>query len=204
MAHVSGSAPIDPVRLERAVGIRVCQLREGVGASRDDLARAAQRAGLYKWDAGRVAHMERGRVSASIPTLIGVASALAEVSGRPIGVSELVPRGGDIQLGEGQVIPAADLRAALAGRAIGPRTAETRTNPQLEQGWGKVDDRLVVELGMSPESVRSAVRKLYGRTATEERDARAGVGATAQKRGRVTRGLIVEVRAESNGAGDPQ
>ena len=204
MAHFSRSTPIDPVRLDRAVGIRVGQLREGAGASRDDLARAAQRAGLHKWDAGRVAHMEQGRVAASIPTLIGVASALAEVIGRPIGVAELVPRGGDIQLGEGQVIHAADLRSVLSGRAIEPVVAGIHADPQLEPGWGKVDDRLVVELGMSPESVRNVVRTLYGRTATEERDSRAGLGATAQKRGRITRGLIVEVRAEANGAGDPQ
>ncbi len=177
------------------MGSRVRDLREGAGASRDDLARAAQRAGL-NWDARRVAHLEQGRVAASIPTLVGLSSALAEISGQTVTVPDLMPLEGDIELAKGRSIRASNLRGALAGRPVEPPVIGNITDPRLEPGWGKVDDRLVADLGTVPEIVRLATRELYGRTATQERDDRAGQDATAQKRGRVTRIILDEVAAQ--------
>ncbi|WP_435594687.1 hypothetical protein [Tsukamurella tyrosinosolvens] len=169
-------------------------LREAAEASRDDVARAVQRAGL-SWDAGRVAHLEQGRVAPTIPTLIGVAQALAEVSGRGIMFAELFPAEGIVTLGDGRTIDAEALRALLSGAPAQAPVIGSIADPRLQPGWGKADDRLVAELDALPEEVRAATRELYGRTATEERDARAGEGATAQKRGRVTRHLVAEVAA---------
>ena len=183
-----------PPTLDQAVGARVRALREAAGASRDDLARAIQRAGM-RWDAGRVAHMERGRCAASIPTLIPLAAALAGVSGKPVSLADLMPPGGDVTTTHGRIISAVELWKALSGMPIDP-TASTGGYPHLEPGWGRVDDRLVAELGVAAEQVRDATRNLYGRSATEERDDRAGGGATAQKRGRITRHVLIEVRAE--------
>jgi hypothetical protein len=184
------------IPLDQAVGARVRVLREKAGASRDDLARAAQRAGL-KWDAGRIAHLEQGRVSASLPNLIGTAAALAEVSGRAIAVSDLMPLDAQVELAPGRNMRSAALRAVLSGQPVEPPPVIGNiTDPRLEPGWGKVDDRLVKELDTLPELIRIATRELYNRTATQERDARAGEGATAQRRGRVTRVILDEVAAQ--------
>ncbi|MBN7371104.1 helix-turn-helix domain-containing protein [Mycobacteroides abscessus] len=183
--------------LDQAVGERVRSLREAAQATRDDLARAVQRAGM-RWDAGRVAHMEQGRVAATIPTLIGVAQALSEVTGRAIVFADLMPGSGVVSFADGRTVSAASLRKVFAGEPV-PRpevpVIGNITDPTLEPGWGKVDDRLVADLDIAPEVVRAATRELYGRTATQERDARAGGGATAQKRGRVTRHILDEVIA---------
>ncbi len=183
------------VPLDQAVGARVRFLRANAGASRDDLARAAQRAGL-KWDAGRIAHLEQGRVSASLPNLIGIAAALAEVSGRAIAMSDLMPLDAWVELAPGRNMSSAVLRAVLSGQPVGPPVIEPTTDPRLEPGWGKVDDRLVKELDTPPDLIRKATRELYNRTATRERDSRAGEGATAQRRGRVTRVILDEVAAQ--------
>ena len=187
------------IPLDQAVGARVHTLRVLAGASRDDLARAAQRAGL-KWDAGRVAHLEQGRVAASVPTLIGVATALAEVSGKAMTLPDLMPVDAYIELAEGRNISSVALRAALSGQPVWQPVWQpiigNIPDPRLEPGWGKVDDRLVADLSTVPEIIRSATRELYRRTATQERDARAGQDATPQKRGRITRGILAEVSAQ--------
>lgn len=185
---------MDAVPLDLAIGGRVREIREAAGASREELARAAQRVGR-NWGADRIAHMEAARASTStIPTLVGLSAALAEVSGGPVTVRDLLPANGVIELADGWTIAAAALRAALSGQSVVvPPRIGTVTDPRLEPGWGAVDDRLVADLGTAPEVVRVATRELYGRSATQERDARAGDGATPQKRGRVTRGILTEV-----------
>lgn len=184
--------------LDEMVGARVRELRESAGASRDALARAAQRAQMPTWDAGRVAHLERGRVAPTLPTLIGLAQALTEVSGRPVTLADLMPASGTAELPDGRQLSAEFLRTALSGQPVPPPAAPaigTVTGPRLDPGWGKADDLLVRDLEIAPELLRAATRELYGRTATEERDARAGDGATTQKLGRVTRVIREEVAA---------
>ncbi len=109
--------------------------------------------------------------------------------------AELFPAEGIVTLGDGRTIDAEALRALLSGAPAQAPVIGSIADPRLQPGWGKADDRLVAELDALPEEVRAATRELYGRTATEERDARAGEGATAQKRGRVTRHLVAEVAA---------
>lgn len=190
------------VYLDAGFGARVRDLRESAGASRDALARAAQRAGL-DWDDVRVAHVEMGRASPTIPTLMGVAQALTEVAGRAVTFADLMPAVGMVSFSDGRVVSAETLRKALAGEPV-PQSAVpgvgTSTAPHLERGWGKVDDRLVADIPAAPEEIRSATRELFGRTATEERDARAGSDATPQKRGRVTRSILAEVSEQVGGA----
>lgn len=181
--------------LDKAVGDRVRTLREAAKRSRDDLARACQRAGL-RWDAGRVAHLEQGRVAATLPNLIGVAQALTELAGRGVTLAELLPAEGVVEFNDGRRMRAAGLRAALAGQPVErPAAPEigTISDPTLEPGWGKADDKLVADLGLDAYAVRAATQELFGRTATQERDARAGAEATPQKRGRVTRAIVAEV-----------
>lgn len=177
------------------MGAQVRAFREAANTSRDDLARAIQRAGM-SWDAGRVAHLEQGRVAATIPTLVGAAQALSEASGRAVAIYELLPDTGTIAFADGRTFDAASLRRALTGgpvpKPLAPKIGSV-TSPTLEPGWGKVDDRLVADLGAAPEVIYGVTREIYGHTATQERNTRAGADATAQKRGRVTRHILDEV-----------
>lgn len=131
--------------------------------------------------------------------MLGVAQALAEVVGRSITLAELMPAGGSVQFADGRVVDASVLRSVLSGGAV-PRPAvpeiSSITDPRLEPGWGKADDRLVAELGVAPEALRAVTRGLYGHSATRERDQRAGDGASPQKLGRATREILSEVAAE--------
>lgn len=77
-----------------------------------------------------------------------------------------------------------DLRATAGG--ITSRVGKARLTTELRE-------ELAVQLVWGAEE-----------TITRERDRRSGPSATPQKRGRVTRELIAEVRAELNSAGDPQ
>lgn len=68
---------------------------------------------------------------------------------------------------------------------------------------GATEERTRRALGFSPEGFASLSFKLWGRTFTEERDHRAGDGANAQTRGRVSRILRAELENEV-GHGDDQ
>lgn len=58
---------------------------------------------------------------------------------------------------------------------------------------GATEDRMRKSLGFSREGFANLSFKLWGRTLTEERDARAGAEASPQARGRVSRNLQEEL-----------
>lgn len=60
---------------------------------------------------------------------------------------------------------------------------------------GEVDERAARALGMSVAELSRVAKRLWGKTFSAERDARAGSDANAQKRGWVTRAMLEEVRA---------
>lgn len=139
------------------------------------------------WSPGRVPGSGRWRPGGGAPDLAAmcaVALALRELTGAPVRLADLLPE--------------SPLRQALLGRPVA-RTAPAdgaTSNPRHVPGWGAVEDRVVAQLGAGSEAtVAAAARKLYGRMGSEERDARAGAGASPQKRGREARGVIAELTA---------
>lgn len=122
--------------------------------------------------------------------MYAVALALHQLSGHPVRLADLLP---ESSKDRGVKM----LRSALSGQPVhGPRSGSTLPDPRDEPGWGQVEDRIAAELGPGSEThIVTAARKLYGRMGSEERDARAGAGATPQKRGREARHVIAELLA---------
>ncbi|WP_139286252.1 hypothetical protein [Tsukamurella tyrosinosolvens] len=137
-----------------------------------------------------MAQVEVGHLAPDLLTLHAIAIAIAELSGNPVALADLLPADGEHRA----------LSAALRGVPVAPTAASLPAlpDPTLARGWGQVDDRLCKELDLFPIQVQVATSNLFGRTATEERDSRAGSDATPQKKGRVTRDLLHEVATEVN------
>ncbi|WP_286151318.1 MULTISPECIES: helix-turn-helix domain-containing protein [unclassified Mycobacterium] len=167
-------------------------LREELGLSQDQLARAVTRAGL-DWRTSRIGQLETSRMSASVSVLLALAAALSDVTGRPHRLADLLPSDGEVVISDRLSIPAMQLRRALLGEPVHSSTPSDSIDPRLDPGWGQVEDRVAVELPGHEAEILASGRGLFGRTGTQERDARAGDDATAQKRGRLTRVVVDEV-----------
>lgn len=88
-----------------------------------------------------------------------------------------------------------------AVRAINPKIANAPGGPlrDVQRRSGEAEQRIAKALGVEPFVVEWAAAYLWQRTAADERDARAGDDASAQKRGRITRQLQAELRAVLDG-----
>jgi len=82
------------------------------------VARAAKLAGL-NWGTGRIADLEAGRVSPTLPTLFALCWAFGDLLDRPVRLAELFAGDGRVTLSPGVTIELAELRAALGGQPIG-------------------------------------------------------------------------------------
>jgi hypothetical protein len=83
------------------------------------VARAARLAGL-NWGTGRIADLEAGRVSPTLPTLIALCWAFSDLLDRPVGLAELFAGDGNVTLMPGVVVPVKLLRSALEGQLADP------------------------------------------------------------------------------------
>ena len=92
--------------LAEVVGVNAKRLRGEF--SGDRLANAARKRGL-NWGTGRVADLEAGRVSPTLPTLVSLALALGDLRGEPIKLYELLEADGFVSV-------SADL--VLSGEAL--------------------------------------------------------------------------------------
>ena len=175
------------------------------GATQDRLARTCHRLGIEEYSGSRIAQIESGAMAPTVTALAALAMALGEVLGRRLTLADLIPDGDSFQAGRRLNFTGEEVRAFVNGAAVfaPPPIA---ADPTHMRGWGSADELAVSSLKVSPEHVHKAAEALWGaeETLTRERDRRSGPRATAQKRGRVTRELIAEVRAELNSAGDPQ
>jgi transcriptional regulator with XRE-family HTH domain len=183
--------------VDEAVARRVRQLRTDAGLTQDQLARACERVGMG-WKTSRVGQLETARVTVTPAVLYGVARAFADATGRAITLADLLPEDGKVLLFNGLEADVADLRAALSGEPVRLPVPPIGTipDPRRDPSWGQVEDRVLAQTGEGSEAfVLCAAQQLYGRSGTQERELRAGPGATPQKRGRVTRHLVAELVA---------
>lgn len=84
-----------------------------------------------------------------------------------------------------------------------------RMPADLQAGWDEVerrittgDERIARSAGIAPRMFRLWSEHLWGRGFEDERDERAGEGASAQKKGRISRGMKAEIREKIDGAPD--
>ncbi|CAM3958023.1 HTH cro/C1-type domain-containing protein [Tsukamurella ocularis] len=161
-----------------AIGHRIRGLREQAGWTQDRLARAVSLHGV-SWTQARVRQVEAGNITPDLTVLIAVARALAAFHG-PLPVSVLLPDG--------------DLTDAVSGKPMTPPRLVNARPVTESLDWTRADDKAAVDLGLDADHFAMLTDYVYGHTASVERDERAGADATPQKRGRVMRGVIEELR----------
>lgn len=87
------------------------------------VAYAAKSAGL-NWGTGRIADLEGGRVSPTVPTLFALCQAFGALLDRPLSLAELFDGDGPVRLtGTDVTVELAELRAALSGETVNPGPA---------------------------------------------------------------------------------
>lgn len=163
----------------------------------EEVAVAARSAGL-KWGTGRVSELESGKVSPTLPTLIALCMALSDVSRRPVALADVVLHNGPVKINESLTIDGSDLAGALRGEPADWRresTADALLAMAVRQAGGEAEQRAAQSLGITGGRFQSLAAELWGRSFAEERDARAGADANAQKRGRIARQLKAEMQA---------
>jgi hypothetical protein len=190
------------------------------------VARAARLAGL-NWGTGRIADLEAGRVSPTLPTLIALCWAFRDLLGRPVELPDLFVGEGNMTLAPGVIVPIALLRKALDGKLADPPAAlslarsgfpisglklkpsdvqgdKLRRNSKtqrVERSMLEADYRMAHSVGIAAERAAAQMQARWGRSFTDERDHRAGPDANPQKRGRISRELKAELQ-ESIDRGD--
>jgi hypothetical protein len=209
-----------PAPIASVIGVNAKRLRGHHKA--EELARAVTAAGM-KWGTGRVADLEAGRVSPTLPTLLVLAQAFSDLLGRPVRVkTDLLAGHGRVKVTGGLVADLSAVRDSLSGAVNLPRPS-TVSPEQLREHvadtlpgmlaalssqpagrtellWriyndcGLTEDRTASALGIDLGTLTEAMADLWGDTLSAQRDQRAGPNASAQKRGQITRQLREELR----------
>lgn len=187
--------------LAQVAGRNARRLRQDAGATLEQLATAVRPYGL-RWSTGRVGDFEGGRVAPTLPTLFAVTLGLRDVTGKPVALVDLFDGSEDVAMNESVTVPLESLRAALSGKPVGTSTAvQLVIGPTIGAtvtvdpgpAFSESDSRLMRNLGVEPVSAVMAMSELWGRPLSAERDARAGAGANAQRKGQITRQLKAEL-----------
>lgn len=192
---------------------------------RDDVARTARQYGL-NWNVGRVSDLEYGRVSPRIDALIPLALALAEVSGQEITLGDLLRSDGNITLTKNLTVTNDELQGFLRGATVSvdderyiaeaiqairaalkahddwpPRLRRVKHGVLVKvwRDYGAAEQLLARDLGIDRDQLTAEMAALWGRAFHVERDAIAGEGASAQKRGNVARTLKAQLKARIDG-----
>ena len=193
--------------LAQVAGRNARQRRLDADATLEQVAAAARRRGL-PWTSGRVGDFEAGRVAPTLPTLVAVALTLSDVTGESVTLGQLFAGAGNVAVNDAVTIPLDNLRAALGGEPVRVAAApdvvvrESDGTTLVVQGAQlaarfvfEADMRVVKSIGAAPDRAASAMNDLWGRPLSAERDARAGAGASAQRKGQITRQLREELEA---------
>ena len=113
---MTDTPPLAP--LAQVVGQNAKRLRDGAGATLDEVAKAARAYGLGNWGTGRVSDLEHGKVSPTLSTLIALSLALGDVHGQPIRLAELVEHDGMVALTGELVVTSEALSRFVAGDEV--------------------------------------------------------------------------------------
>lgn len=153
----------------------------------------------------------------TLPTLFAVTLALRDVTGKPVALVDLFHGTEDVALNDSVTVSLKSLRAALSGKPVRPgKTVQVAASLAVSAGadvkavvhaspvdvlvvvdpvplLSESDSRLLKNMGAEPSSAFAAMTELWGRPLSAERDARAGTGANAQRKGQITRQLKAEL-----------
>lgn len=206
----------------RVVGSNVRRLRKQADVTLEVLSKEAKRHGL-KWSGGRVADFEGGRVDVTVDTLLAVAQALANVTGQPVTLADLLAFDGPGLDVNGRTVPNAD--KLFRGEPLQPVADEKATPTELvkrngfadladaseklgvpkqkvaalllaREDAGLVDRRAARSLGVPLDELTRQSVLLWGRSFSAQRDKVAGPDAHAARLGEVTRELRQQVQEQ--------
>ncbi|CPX20591.1 Uncharacterised protein [Mycobacteroides abscessus] len=197
----TGTAP-----LAQVVGQNVKRLRAEADATQQQVASALVHLGL-PWGSGRVAALEAGDVSPTLPTLVLVAAALDGLHRHSVTLVDLLAYEGRVRLVAGVEVPSSALVGVVRGGAASalaeyrrPFTVARESAVELtaRETYGRTEQRAAAELGLDRERMIQLSTALWKRNLAEERDARAEqAGVTSRvERARITRQLISELSEE--------
>jgi hypothetical protein len=193
------------------------ELRLGADVTLEQFAAAARHYGL-KWTSGRVGDFEAGRTAPTLPTLIVVAAALANLTGSDVAVEDLFEGEGRVTLTDRLSLDLRAVRSAFTkGAVVAPldmtdaRDAVKRAIPEWEErrkSWPEAlldvpparighvylamsdsDKRMCKTIGVDYDLGAAAMAELWDKPFTARRDELAGPDANPQERGQVSRQL---------------
>jgi transcriptional regulator with XRE-family HTH domain len=196
--------------LDNVIGERLRAIRESAGKTQEEIAALARQWGL-PWTQGTIATIEDGRRDISLRSeLFPFLFALS----RPF--TDLLPASSNdrVVITDHADVPAKALHDILTTKIdypvrgyrlkAGKASISTKTYPAKAQliasdALGAAERKAAAVLGVEPEAIAKAARKLWGRSLPEERDARLTArGATPRTtqalRGHATRELLSELR----------
>lgn len=182
------------------------------------VAAAGRPHGIFR-SAGTIASIEKGSSRVTLEMLIGLSLALGALreKGNFVEFEELIRHDGRIQVGDGMTMKPDKIIEWLSGGnlswrptfapAKGPvkswtappsiekfsESERAEWRAELYAGITPTEERLAKKADRSPAEIRAWAIDLWDHGIEEERDKRAGVDATAQKKGRITRTLLNEV-----------
>jgi transcriptional regulator with XRE-family HTH domain len=188
----------------QVVGANVQRLREAQGWTQEELARRLRAFGLH-WTRANLASVESGRrQQIDLASLVLIALAMdAPASELLAGDPE------EISVGGGTSVNLHHTREWLAGRQpLGPGYVGQSSGGQSGLRIAKqqalradgvaddADERAALRLGLTIDEVLASAKRLWGRTLTAERDARAAKAEGCERtavRGHITRQLMTEI-----------
>ncbi len=177
----------DPPTLDQVIARGVREARLSRGLTQEALARRLREGGFTGWTRGRVAALETRRRAVSAGDLLSLAIALGV---RP---ADLV-RGGPpaVRLDDGSEVELERLRRSLQNKLATVRRTLGIGGPVLD-ARGELERRLAARLGVDPLVVAGTAHRLWGRSATAERDARTPAGSPVGVRRHVSRAIRREI-----------
>jgi transcriptional regulator with XRE-family HTH domain len=192
--------------LDQVVGHNLRRLHEAAEMTQDEVARRARGAGL-PWSRSTVAALEAGTKTIDVAELVGLAIAVAPLT-------ELLAGNGPVRLGA-LAIDLGTVRKVLAGKSdlLSQEDADylMQGARRVAAAWavhGEAEQKAARKLHMDALDLATAAQRRWGRSLTEERDARVKDSAPADLsprsrqalRGRVTRQLLEELAPVFNRA----
>ncbi|MGK4187784.1 helix-turn-helix transcriptional regulator [Rothia koreensis] len=221
--------------IEAVLGANIKAQRERLGLTLSDVSKSLRWYGVH-WSTGRLGDIEAGRGTASIQVVAMVALVLSDATPgfhdkiRPLDLlkaDEPVKVGADHAmlpeyfnelmedgLDGGQVAlftnaedriknMITDMTATFEG--VGPGVSISDANEAFRR-FSDVDYRNAHRLGIERNAYIGACLRLWGRLLSDETEACAPEGASAQKKGRITRVLLDQLRGQirvDSGTADP-
>lgn len=188
------------VLLPEAIGSYVAAYRKEHRITRDHLAQAGNALGA-KWGRTSIENIEHGRFSPTIQTLYVLCRALSSLTtGGSVGLLDLVPSEGTVELFEGFAVPASRLREFL-GDYDTPKLIGDSFNEFVRSLSGPppvaslAETRVAKKLGIAVSTLREIAFELWGDPLELVVSQSVGSDASPQARGHETRRRTDELRS---------